>query len=155
MARFVPCDPDDAPASELLVEMEHELNAVYETVGRLHVPAVTADDLRPPNGLYVVGWEGDQAVAGGGLRRWSDEVAEIKRMYVRPPARARGLAAELLAVLEAAAASLGYRSARLDTGPRQQHAARLYRHSGYVEIDPYNDNPFASFWGEKVLAPPT
>jgi hypothetical protein len=40
---------------------------------------------------------------------------------------------------------------RLDTGPKQAHAQRLYRAAGYAEIAPYNDNPFACFWGEKRL----
>jgi ribosomal protein S18 acetylase RimI-like enzyme len=91
-------------------------------------------------------------VAGGGFRRLGDGVAEIKRMYVRPEARSRGLAAELLRTLEGAIAELGYERARLDTGPKQPHAQRLYRAAGYVEIAPYNDNPFACFWGEKRLA---
>ncbi len=50
-----------------------------------------------------------------------------------------------------AIADLGYERARLDTGPKQPHAQRLYRAAGYVEIAPYNDNPFACFWGEKRL----
>jgi len=78
-------------------------------------------------------------------------VAEIKRMYVRPDARSRGVAAALLAALEAEAVSLGYAVTRLDTGPKQVHAQRLYRRTGYVEVAPYNDNPFACFWGEKRL----
>jgi hypothetical protein len=39
----------------------------------------------------------------------------------------------------------------LDAGPKQAHALRLYRGAGYADIEPYNDNPFASFWGEKAL----
>jgi GNAT superfamily N-acetyltransferase len=80
-------------------------------------------------------------------------VAEIKRMYVRPEARSRGVAAALLRTLEEAAAVLGYARTRLDTGPKQVTAQRLYRAAGYAEIAPYNDNPFACFWGEKRLTP--
>jgi GNAT superfamily N-acetyltransferase len=155
VARFVACDPEEPPASELLSEMTAELNEVYETFSRLDNPKVLPDDLRAPGGTYLVGWEGDRAVAGGGLRHLTEGVAEIKRMYVRPAARSRGLAAELLTALELAAASLGYRIVRLDTGPKQVHALSLYRQSGYVDVEPYNDNPFACFWGEKVLRHPT
>jgi GNAT superfamily N-acetyltransferase len=151
---FVPCDPAEPPASELLAEMTAELNEVYETTSRLDLPAVAPGDLRPPDGLYLVGWDDGQAVAGGGLRRLGDGVAEIKRMYVRPSARSRGLAGALLAALEDSAAVLGYRWVRLDTGPRQVHAMQLYRRSGYVEIEHYNDNPFACYWAEKELARP-
>ena len=73
-------------------------------------------------------------------------------MYVRPAARSRGVAAALLRTLEDAARVLGYEATRLDTGPKQVHARRLYRAAGYVEVPPYNDNPFACFWGEKRLS---
>ncbi|HUC04931.1 MAG TPA: GNAT family N-acetyltransferase [Acidimicrobiales bacterium] len=149
--RFERCDPDDLPASELLAEMEAELNAVYETDDRLGVPRVSSDDLKPPGGVYLVGWSAARAVAGGGVRRLAEDLGEVKRMYVRPEARGRGYAACLLGALEEAATSLGYAAVRLDTGPRQLHALRLYQGAGYAEIAPYNDNPFASYWAEKRL----
>lgn len=154
MARFVVCDPEVPPASELLAEMTAELNEVYETFTRLDNPKLSPRELRAPGGAYLVGWDGDVAVAGGGLRRLGEDVAEIKRMFVRPPARSRGVAGELLAALETTALSLGYRAIRLDTGPRQVHALSLYRRVGYLPVEPYNDNPFACFWGEKVLVRP-
>jgi GNAT superfamily N-acetyltransferase len=149
--RFERCDPEQSPASELLAAMRAELNDVYETFSRLDNPPLAPAELRPPDGAYYVGYEGAEAVAGGGLRRLGDGVAEIKRMYVRPGARSRGLATELLRRLEEAARSLGYKAARLDTGPEQVHALRMYRRAGYVEVPPYNNNPFACFWGEKRL----
>jgi GNAT superfamily N-acetyltransferase len=148
---FLPCDPEVPPAAELLAEMAEELNALYWTRSRLDLPKVEPSDMRAPTGTYLVGWEGAHAVAGGGLRRFADGVAEIKRMYVRPSARSRGVAGELLAELESAALALGYGVARLDTGPKQVHAIRLYEGAGFVRIEPYNDNPFACFWGEKEL----
>jgi GNAT superfamily N-acetyltransferase len=151
--RFEACDPERPPASELLAEMRVELNEMYWTASRLDIPALTPDELRGPGGAYLVGYDGDEAVAGGGVRHMGDGVGEIKRMYVRPAARSRGVAAGLLVALEAVAVSLGYRSVRLDTGPKQEHALRLYRAAGFIDIDPYNDNPYACFWGEKLLAP--
>jgi GNAT superfamily N-acetyltransferase len=148
---FELCDPEQPPASELLAAMRAELNDAYETFSRLDNPLLAPAELRAPAGAYVVGYEGEEAVAGGGVRRLADGVAEIKRMYVRPSARSRGVAAALLAALEDAARALGYTSARLDTGPKQPHALRLYRSAGYAEVPPYNDNPFACFWGEKRL----
>ncbi len=147
--RFTRCDPDEPPATELLAAMRAELVDAYDNASRLDNPALLPAELRPPAGAYYVGFEGSVAVAGGGFRRLGDGVAEIKRMYVRPEARSRGLAAELLRALEDAIRDQGYERARLDTGPKQPHAQRLYRGAGYVEIAPYNDNPFACFWGEK------
>jgi GNAT superfamily N-acetyltransferase len=149
--RFELCDPEEPPAAELLAAMRAELNDVYETFSRLDNPALVPAELRAPGGAYVVGYEGTEAVAGGGVRRLGEGAAEIKRMYVQPAARSRGVAAALLEALEEAARTLGYKVVRLDTGPKQVHALRLYRTAGYVEVPPYNDNPFACFWGEKRL----
>jgi len=152
---FLSCDPEDPPASELLGEMAEELNAMYWTRSRLDLPKVEPSEMCAPTGTYLVGWEGTRAVAGGGLRRFADGVAEIKRMFVRPSDRSRGIAGALLTELESAALALGYRVARLDTGPKQLHAIRLYEKAGYVPIDAYDDNPFACFWGEKELNRPS
>ncbi len=150
--RFERSDPEQPPASELLAEMRVELNDVYESFNRLDNPPLATDELREPDGAYLVGFDGAEVVAGGGLRRLDDGVAEIKRMFVRPAARSRGVARALLGSLEQTAKELGYQKVRLDTGPKQVHGLRLYRSAGYVDVPPYNDNPFASFWGEKVLA---
>jgi GNAT superfamily N-acetyltransferase len=151
--RFARCDPEEPPASELLAAMRAELIGAYDNASRLDNPPLLPDELRPPDGAYYVGYEGPVTVAGGGLRRLGDGVAEIKRMYVRPEARSRGVAAALLRALEAAALALGYAATRLDTGPKQVTAQRLYRAAGYAEIAAYNENPFACFWGEKRLVP--
>jgi GNAT superfamily N-acetyltransferase len=90
-------------------------------------------------------------VCSGGVKRLSDQECEIKRMYVVPEARGLGLGGELLAALESAATELGYRVARLDTGPRQPKAERMYRLAGYPPIANFNGNPVASFFGEKRL----
>jgi len=150
--RFVATDPEVAPASELLGEMSDELNELYWSSSRLDRPHLSPTQLRAPGGTFLVGWRGEKAVAGGGVRALEGGVAEIKRMYVRPSARSQGVAGELLGALEDAARTLGYAAVRLDTGPKQMHAQQLYRRAGYVEIEPYNDNPFASYWGEKSLA---
>ncbi len=150
--RFARCDPEEPPAADLIAAMRSELNDTYETFSRLDNPPLVAAELRPPRGSYLVAYDGDHAVGGGGLRRLADGVAEIKRMYVRPEARSCGVARALLVALEDDARTLGYGAVRLDTGPRQVHALALYRSVGYVELPPYNENPFACFWGEKVLS---
>ena len=87
----------------------------------------------------------------GGLKRLSDEACEIKRMYVIPEARGRGVGRDLLTTLECAASEFGYRVTRLDTCPRQPDAERMYRRAGYRSIHNFNANPVASFFGEKAL----
>ena len=115
-------------------------------------PSATPEDLAPPGGAFVALYdEAGRAVAGGGVKRLADGLGEIKRMFVVPEARGNGHARVLLAALEDAARELGYTRVRLDTGRFQTEAERLYRTSGYVEIPDYNDNPYASYWGEKQL----
>ena len=96
-------------------------------------------------------YAGGPAGRGGGVKRDEDGVAEIKRMYVVPEARAAGLGRRLLEALEDAARELGYARVRLDTGARQPHAQAMYERAGYHPIGNYNGNPQASFWGEKIL----
>ena len=82
-----------------------------------------------------------------------DGACEIKRMYVVPDERGKGLARVLLHALEDAARGLGYQIARLDTGPRQPHAQGLYENEGYRTVPNFNGNPVATFFGEKRLDP--
>ena len=97
---------------------------------------------------------GDGSWREGGSDTWPTGWPSSSGCTCGPSARSRGIAGELLVALESAAYALGYRWARLDTGPRQVHAIRLYEGAGFVPIEPYNDNPYASFWGEKELTPP-
>jgi len=73
-------------------------------------------------------------------------------MFVVPSVRDRGVARALLEALEDKARDLGYSVARLDTGPRQPKAERIYRNAGYRPIHNFNDNPVANFFGEKALS---
>ena len=149
---FEQADALCAPAAELIAAAENEMRALYEGSSTGGVRSLTSTDLTPPDGRYLLGRVEGNVVCGGGLRRLDDEAAEIKRMYTVPDFRRRGYAADLLGALEEEVLSMGLRIVRLDTGPRQQHAQRLYERSGYVAIGNYNANPYASFWGEKVLS---
>jgi GNAT superfamily N-acetyltransferase len=115
------------------------------------MPRAGAAELGPPTGALIVGWTDGEPVCVGGVKRLDDDACEIKRMYVAPEWRGRGVARVLLGELEATARRLGCELARLDTGPRQQGARGLYESAGYDEIENFNANPVASFWGEKPL----
>jgi len=143
--------PAGSPAARaLLSAMEQEMFALYDMT-EMPTPAST-DELEPPaGGAYVIGWEDGRAVAGGAVKRLEPAVAEIKRMYVVPDARGRGLARGLLTAIEATARELGYERVRLDTGASQPHARALYESAGYRDVPDYNDNPYAAYHGEKAL----
>jgi GNAT superfamily N-acetyltransferase len=148
-------DASEPPASDLVEAMILDLVPLYGRIDGAGAPRATPEDFAPPGGVFLVGYDDDgRAVCGGGVKRLSENVAEIKRMYVVPEARGRGVARVLLAALEDAARELGYTRVRLDTGARQPGARALYESAGYRRIDDYNANPWAAFWGEKALSSP-
>ncbi len=116
------------------------------------MPKAGPEELSPPHGSFMVGYLDGRPVCCGGIKRLDDQICEIKKMFVVPEWRGRGVARALLHELEADARRLGYETARLDTGPRQSSARGLYQSEGYAEIEDFNDNPVACFWGEKRLA---
>jgi GNAT superfamily N-acetyltransferase len=142
---------DSEAALALLAAMEAGVAAEYGPLTPERTSTVAADELCPPTGAYVVVLEDGQAVAGGGVRRLSDGVGEVKRMYTAPEARGRGHGRRLLAGLEEAARALGYTRLRLDTAAGMAAALSLYRAAGYRDIPDYNGNSYAGFWGEKAL----
>jgi GNAT superfamily N-acetyltransferase len=92
---------------------------------------------RPAGGTFLLARIEGRPVGCGGIRRHHDDVAEIKRMYVVPEARRRGVAQVLLGALEAQARRLGYRAIVLETGSRQPEAVALYEAHGYSRIPNY------------------
>lgn len=145
---------DAEPAASLLAAMRAEMRALYDDLDLdgADMPSAGPQDLGPPRGSFLVGFDqaGD-AICCGGIKALPDGACELKRMFVRPEHRGRGIARTLLAALEDAAREIGYAVARLDTGPRQRHAERMYRANGYEPIGNFNANPMASFFGEKAL----
>jgi len=115
------------------------------------MPSAKPADFAPPAGTFLVGFHDGEPVCAGAIKRIAPDAAEIKRMYVVPGARRRGVARRLLGALEDAARERGYAFVRLDTGPKQQHAVALYASAGYSEIANFNANPIAAYWGEKRL----
>ncbi|MFN2469247.1 MAG: GNAT family N-acetyltransferase [Gaiellaceae bacterium] len=99
-----------------------------------------------PDGHFVVAFDEGRAVACGGLARYDEREGEIRRMYVAPGARARGLGRAVLGALEEAARGLGYEALRLETGQRQHEALGLYASAGFEQIPcygPYVNDPLS------------
>ena len=94
----------------------------------------------PPAGRLLLVIEDDTLLGCGGLRPIAPEVAEIKRMYLRPEARGRGLGRQLLEALLAASRQEGYQQVRLDTDGLMPAAIQLYRTAGFVPCDPYPES---------------
>jgi GNAT superfamily N-acetyltransferase len=150
---FSLADPASAEATAIVAAMEAEIEALYsDRYGSIHSigagPEVMSES---EGGSFVLLRSGGRPVGGGGLKRIADDTCEIKRMYLDPAVRGRGVAADLLTALEDRAREMGYAKVRLDTGDRQPAAKRLYEGAGYRAIPDYNGNPMARFWFEKEL----
>ncbi len=101
--------------------------------------------------LVVVDPTGEM-VGTAAVRRLAPEVTELKRMWLRPDHRGRGIAARLMDRVLDEARSLGGRVLRLDSEERLAAAVRLYRRYGFKEIADYNGNPRANVWMERRIA---
>lgn len=100
-------------------------------------------DYAPPRGALFVAADGDLLVAMIGLRPLDTDVCEMKRLFVRPEARGRGLAKQLIAHVLDEARRLNYVEIRLDTLPMMGDAQALYVSLGFADIAPYYDTPIA------------
>ena len=134
--------PADAPIARALIA---ELDA--ETARRdpgMPIHGLHPGEHRDPRlRFFLLASDGEPAGCGA-IRQLGPGVAEIKRMFVRPPFRGRGLSRVLLEGLEREARAWAIRVLRLETGPRQVEALGLYRSAGYGGIAKYGeyvDNP--------------
>lgn len=125
-------EPYDGPSAQQLIDAVQQ-----EYVVRYGAPDTTPVDpaeFAPPGGRFVVGYLDTDAVAMGGVRRIDDDTVEIKRMYVVPEQRGRGLSRVVLAHLESLARGLGATRVLLETGQKQPEAMRLYETAGYERV---------------------
>ncbi len=108
-----------------------------------------------PSGRFVVARVEARPVGCGGMVARTGAVgpgfAEIKRMWVDSSLRGLGIGYRILDALEDRALELGHDRVRLDSNGALSEAHALYRRCGYLEIERYNDNPYAQLWFEKRL----
>ena len=149
-----PASWDDVDVQRLAADQQAEVRARYDGKGEPGTPP-SASDIS----VVLVARDDDGTALGcGALRVLGDGVAEVKRMYVAPAARGRGVAKAVLAGLEEAARERGWTTLRLETGPRQPEAIGLYSQAGYRPIEAfgaYVDAPDAedSLFFERFLGP--
>jgi len=152
MVTIVP-EPFDSPDGR-------RLNDAYFSELRTRFPAgydpaagmpTLRHDLTPPNGIFYVAQDEEAVVACGALKVLDGTTGEVKHMYVQPGHRGRGIGAQILAAVEQHARSLGMTRVVLDTNGCLTEAVTMYEQKGYVSIEPYNDNEWATHWFSKEL----
>jgi ribosomal protein S18 acetylase RimI-like enzyme len=113
--------------------------------------AEAVDDFQPPTGVFLLVREQAAVVGCGAVRSLGSGVGEVKRMWIDPATRRRGVGARLLDALEDAARALGYVRLRLDTHEVLVEAIGLYESHGYRRINRYHDAPDPTHFYEKAL----
>jgi GNAT superfamily N-acetyltransferase len=142
---------DDPLAQDLVERVQQEYVERYG--GRDEAVVVPADFL-PPQGLFLAAEVAGEPVGSGAWRSLGAGVAEIKRMYVTPSFRRRGLAQLIVAALERSAARAGHGSVVLNSGARQPEALGLYAQLGYGPVPGYGVYacaPDAVFLGKDLV----
>ncbi len=149
MVRFHPTPVTDATAHALLAEYfayrEQTFPSGAGYVTTFPAPAQFVE----PDGVFLVVEVDGENVGCGGIRSLGSGRFEVKHLWLRPAIQGRGLGRALLAELELRARALGATELVLDTNAGLEAAGALYRSSGYVDIEPYNDNPNATNWYAK------
>ena len=130
-AMLVDCDP----AFQRYLDIQHYDDEVRDPTAKYG----------PPDGRLYLARVADGTAAGCvALRRLDGARCEMKRLYVRPEHRGRGIARRLIRQITDDARQLGYRHLLLDTLPALEEAVRLYRRLDFSEIPCYNDSPVES-----------
>lgn len=133
MIKLKRANSEDPDLSSLIKELDEQLavtdgeeHAFYDQFNKI-------DRIKH----FVLLYENEKAVGCGALKEFEPGTAEVKRMFVKPESRGRGLASIILKELEMWAAELLYQRCILETGIRQPDAISLYKKNGYRIISNY------------------
>lgn len=144
--------PADEPIAKQLID---ELDAGFlKFYPPQHMFGLHPNEERDPGLHFFIIEQGENTLGCGAVRVLDATHGELKRMYVRPEYRGRGIARKLIRHLEKTARALGLTRMRLETGPEQVEALALYRSEGYGDIPAYGEyigSP-VSVCMEKVLS---
>jgi GNAT superfamily N-acetyltransferase len=150
--------PDTPAASEILRDYMDDVASRYygrQATDEEIEAALREDpsiDLASPDGVFLVARQHDVILGCAGLRLLPEGIGEVKRVFVAPAARGRGLGARLMGQLEQIGRGHGLSALRLDTRHDLVESRRLYAALGYQEVPAFNDGRYAEHWFAKSLA---
>jgi GNAT superfamily N-acetyltransferase len=141
-------DVDVGHVRELFLEYLHwaneRLNAEYgvdfDVVSMVEEDMAHLEIFSPPDGRLLIAMEGKKAAGLICMRRIRADIGEIKRMYVRPEFRGKGIGRQLVDRLIQEARTIGYPRVRLDSTRFMAEAHALYRSAGFHEIEEYPES---------------
>ena len=144
--------PDQPDALTMIEALDAQMTALYPAESNHLLDAAALSD---PAVTFLVARAGDEAVGCGAIVNDPRGWGELKRMYVRPDRRGRGVGKRVLAELETVARDSGLRLLRLETGIHNGEALALYRRAGFAERDAFGDyapDPLSVFMEKRVSA---
>jgi DNA-binding MarR family transcriptional regulator/GNAT superfamily N-acetyltransferase len=150
--RIEEMDPRQEEARYCLGEYYGELARRFKggfEVSRSRDP--DASDMMAPRGAFFVAISDGLPLGCVGLKGTGRELAEIKRLWVAPAARGLRVGRRLMDAAEDAARKMSIKVLRLDTNSALAEAQQLYRSTGWIEIDRFNDDPYPDLFFEKRL----
>jgi len=134
---------DSRDAQRLIAALDAGLAQLYPPEQRFG-PNLKAQHLEAGRGTFLIARDNGRAVGSGAIRLLDTTTAEVKRMYVEPDQRGKGIGRAVLVRLEAEARQLGAKRLVLETGIHSPEALVLYRRAGFTEIE---------CWGEYLTSP--
>jgi DNA-binding MarR family transcriptional regulator/GNAT superfamily N-acetyltransferase len=145
-------DPEHPDAKRCLRAYVAELNRRADIPFDPHTGSTAEPhEVRAPAGAFLVAYLGGEAIGCGAVKHRRGSPSDIKRMWVAESARGLGIGRRLLRELEQLVRESGAGVARLETNAALVEAITMYRSAGYVEVPPFNDEPFADHWFAKPL----
>jgi len=142
--------PDQPDVRTLIAELDEYQSALYPAESN-HLLDIRS--LCQPSVLFAVARDADGVAQGCGAVVLHTGYGEVKRMFVRPALRGRGIAGRMIAFLEKHSRSRGCRLLMLETGIKQPEAIALYRRFGYLECEPfgeYREDPLSLFMRKEL-----
>lgn len=129
-------EPTNEHLLGLIAKLDDYLYSMYPAE---EVFTVDLDEPKVQDVVFVVAYLDGTAVGCGAYRPLDEQSAELKRIFVDPSYRNKGIASRLLSFLENAAQQAGFSAMLLETGPMQHESIQLYRKYGYQLIEPFGE----------------
>ena len=123
----------DEDFNKLIKQLDHELWTIMNEVQATYDKFNKVPDIK----TVIVAYENNKAVGCGCFKKHNGTTVEIKRMFIIPDARRKGVAEKVLGELESWARELNFTTAVLETGKRMTHATSLYQKNGYAITENY------------------